>query len=71
MYGSIIPDPNIYQNTGLNNPPNYGVTKAALEHYGKFAAVNLAKYGIRVNTISPGPFPNKKVIKNFQNLFKN
>ena len=65
MYGSIIPDPNLYRNTGLNNPPHYGVTKAALEHYSKYAAVNLAKYGIRVNTISPGPFPNINIIKKY------
>lgn len=65
MYGSIIPDPNLYKNTRLNNPPQYGVTKAALEHYSKYASVNLAKYGIRVNTISPGPFPNKMLIKKF------
>ncbi len=65
MYGSIIPDPYLYENTGLNNPPHYGVAKAALEHYSKYASVNLAKYGIRVNTISPGPFPNRSIIKKF------
>lgn len=70
MYGSIIPDPNLYENTGLNNPPHYGVAKAALEHYGKYASVNLAKYGIRVNTISPGPFPNKTIIKKFPKFIK-
>ncbi len=70
MYGSIIPDPNLYENTGLNNPPHYGVAKAALEYYGRYASVNLAKYGIRVNTISPGPFPNKTVIKKFPQFIK-
>ena len=70
MYGSIIPDPNLYKNTGLNNPPFYGVSKAALEHYGKYAAVNLAKYGIRVNTISPGPFPNTQIIKKFPDFIE-
>lgn len=65
MYGSIIPDPGLYKKTGLNNPPHYGVAKAALEHYSKYASVNLAKYGIRVNTISPGPFPSRDIIKKF------
>ncbi len=65
MYGSIIPDPDLYGSTGLNNPPNYGVVKAALEHFSKYSSVNLAKYGIRVNTISPGPFPSKDIIKKF------
>ena len=71
MYGSIIPDPNIYGKSGLDNPPYYGVSKAALEHYGKYASVNLAKYGIRVNTISPGPFPNKTIIKKYPKFIQN
>ncbi len=70
LYGSLIPDPNLYKNTGLNNPPHYGVSKAALEHYSKYASVNLAKYGIRVNTICPGPFPSKMVIKKFPKFIK-
>ena len=31
----------------------------------KYAAVNLAKYHIRVNSISPGPFPNYKIKKKY------
>ena len=65
MYGSIIPDPKIYKDTGLDNPPYYGIVKAGIEHYTKYASVNLAKYKIRVNSISPGPFPNKKIIKKY------
>lgn len=70
LYGSLIPDPSLYKNTGLNNPPHYGVSKAALEHYGKYASVNLAKYGIRVNTVCPGPFPNKIIKKKFPKFIK-
>ncbi|CAH2267572.1 jg11861 [Pararge aegeria aegeria] len=34
---------------------NYYVSKAAVNHFGLCAAAELAPYGIRVNTISPGP----------------
>jgi NAD(P)-dependent dehydrogenase (short-subunit alcohol dehydrogenase family) len=65
MYGSIIPDPKIYKNTGLDSSSHYGVVKAAIEHYTKFASVNLAKHKIRVNSVSPGPFPNEIIIKKY------
>lgn len=71
MYGSIAPDPRIYGNSKLDNPPYYGAAKAALEQYSKYAAVNLAKHKIRVNTISPGPFPSPAIIKKNKNFIKN
>jgi len=71
MYGSIAPDPKIYGNSKLDNPPYYGAAKAALEQYSKYAAVNLAKFRIRVNTISPGPFPGPAIIKKNKNFIKN
>ncbi|MDC3342532.1 SDR family oxidoreductase [Candidatus Pelagibacter sp.] len=58
MYGSISPNPSNYTSKNLNNPPNYGSMKAALLQYTRYAAVYLAKYKIRVNSISPGAFPN-------------
>lgn len=64
MYGVVSPDPSIYGNSGFNNPPNYGAGKAAVIQLTKYAAVHLAKYNIRVNAISPGPFPNSQVQKN-------
>lgn len=42
----------------MQNPPYYGSMKAALIQYTRYAAVNLAKYNIRVNSLSPGAFPN-------------
>tara|TARA_A100000164_G_C21875047_1_gene757181 strand:+ start:550 stop:1344 length:795 start_codon:yes stop_codon:yes gene_type:complete len=61
IYGSISPDPDIYKNTKLSNPPYYGVVKAGVEQFTRYAAVNLAKYNINVNSISPGAFPNEKI----------
>ena len=69
IYGNFSPDPNIYKDTNLDNPPYYGVAKSGLQQLTKYAAVNLAKYNIRVNTISPGPFPNNQ-IKKYPNFIK-
>ena len=64
MYGMVSPDPSIYGDSGFNNPPNYGAGKAAIIQFTRFAACHLAKYKIRVNTVSPGPFPSAKVQEN-------
>lgn len=64
MYGVVSPNPKNYNSKKENNPPHYGSMKAALIQYTKYAAVNLAKYGIRVNSISPGAFPKLSIRKN-------
>ena len=61
MYGMVSPDPRVYGQSGMNNPPHYGAAKAALLQYTRYAAVHLAPEGIRVNAISPGPFPPDSV----------
>jgi len=57
MYGSVSPDPAIYGSSGANNPPYYGSAKAGLIQLTRYAACHLAADRIRVNCISPGPFP--------------
>jgi NAD(P)-dependent dehydrogenase (short-subunit alcohol dehydrogenase family) len=57
MYGSVSPDPSIYGTSGANNPPYYGAAKAGLIQLTRYAACQLASERIRVNSISPGPFP--------------
>jgi NAD(P)-dependent dehydrogenase (short-subunit alcohol dehydrogenase family) len=57
MYGHVSPDARIYGDSGQNNPPFYGAVKGALIQYTRYAACHLAKDGIRVNAVSPGPFP--------------
>jgi len=64
MYGMVSPDPKIYGNSGFDNPANYGAGKAAIIQLTKYLAVHLAKDGINVNSISPGPFPSRKVQEN-------
>lgn len=59
MYGMVSPDQNIYDDPHTTNPPFYGAAKAALIQFSKYAACELAQKGIRVNSISPGPFPSQ------------
>lgn len=62
MYGMISPDFRVYENgKDQLNPPNYGAAKAGVIQLTKYSAVWLAKYAIRVNCISPGPFPSHSV----------
>jgi len=63
IYGIVSPNPDVYIDESPN-PMNYGIGKAAIIQYTKYAAVHLAKKNIRVNAISPGPFPNEKTQKN-------
>ncbi len=58
MYGVVPPDLTIYGDSGQDNPLYYGVGKAGVVHLSKYAASNLGPKNIRVNTVSPGPFPN-------------
>ena len=70
MYGLVSPKPSNYPSNNMNNPPHYGSMKAGLIQYTKYASVYLAKYNIRVNSISPGAFPNKIVQKNKNFILK-
>jgi NAD(P)-dependent dehydrogenase (short-subunit alcohol dehydrogenase family) len=64
MYGSVSPDPSIYGVSGANNPPSYGAAKAGLIQLTRYAACHLAGDRIRVNCISPGPFPARRYLEN-------
>ncbi len=57
MYGTVSPDPTIYGDSGLNSPPAYGPAKAALIQLTRYMACHWGPLGIRVNAITPGPFP--------------
>lgn len=64
MYGQVAPDLRIYDRPEGTNPPFYGAVKAALIQWTKYAACEYGPLGIRVNSISPGPFPNQEVQSN-------
>ncbi len=60
MYGLVSPDLRIYSNNPQKNPPNYGAGKAGVAQLTRYAAGSLAQYNIRVNSVTPGPFPAPK-----------
>jgi gluconate 5-dehydrogenase len=64
MYGLVAPYPDLYEGNHFLNPPAYGAAKAAIIQLTRYSAVHLAQYGLRVNCISPGPFPAPKVQEN-------
>lgn len=63
MYAMVSPDQRIYESEQAVNPPFYGAAKAALLQWTRYAACEFGSEGIRVNAISPGPFPSGAVQK--------
>lgn len=61
MYGSVSPDPRVYEAPMNVNPVEYGVGKAGIVQMTRYLAVHWGKKNIRCNCISPGPFPNPGV----------
>ena len=57
MYGHVAPDYRLYDDKKFSNPPSYGAGKAGIIQLTKYLASFLSSDGIRVNCISPGPFP--------------
>ncbi|UQZ36964.1 gluconate 5-dehydrogenase [Paenibacillus sp. PK3_47] len=66
MYGAVSPNPEVYGGSGMDNPANYGAGKAAINQFTRYIACHYGKYGIRANTVSPGPFPHPAVQANVQ-----
>lgn len=61
MYALVSPDQRIYDSANAVNPPFYGAAKAALLQWTRYAACEFGKERIRVNAVSPGPFPSLEV----------
>jgi NAD(P)-dependent dehydrogenase (short-subunit alcohol dehydrogenase family) len=61
MYGRVSPDPRIYGTSGKNSPPYYGSAKAGLIQLTRYLAIHLGPDRIRVNSVSPGPFPPSSI----------
>lgn len=65
MYGMVAPDFSVYdESPNFLNPPHYGAAKAGVIQLTKYYASYLGKWNIKVNAVSPGPFPSKKVQEN-------
>jgi NAD(P)-dependent dehydrogenase (short-subunit alcohol dehydrogenase family) len=65
MYGVVAPDFRVYlEHPEYLNPPHYGAAKAGVIQLSKYYASLLGHQGIRVNSVSPGPFPSKSIQEN-------
>jgi len=58
MYGMVSPDLRVYDSPEVANPPHYGAAKAGVIQLTRYLAVQYGAENIRVNSLSPGPFPN-------------
>ncbi len=58
LYASVSPDPRFYDHIQSDppflKPPAYGASKAAVVNLTKYLATHWARYGVRVNALSPG-----------------
>lgn len=62
MYGMAAPDFSVYDETPqFLNPPHYGAAKAGVIQLSRYYASFLGREGITVNSVTPGPYPSKKV----------
>lgn len=70
MYGVVAPDPGMYDTEEGRNPPAYGAAKAAMLQLTRYAAAELGREGIRVNSITLGPFPGEAATPEAEALFE-
>ena len=66
--GSIINFTSISSELAMPENPAYNSSKAGLKHLTKSLAVDFAKYGIRVNNISPGYTKTQMTKNSWKNL---
>jgi gluconate 5-dehydrogenase len=60
MYGVVGSYPAAYEGASIASPVAYHALKGGLVHMTRHLAVFWAKDGVRVNCLSPGPFPSEK-----------
>jgi NAD(P)-dependent dehydrogenase (short-subunit alcohol dehydrogenase family) len=61
MYGVVGSYPGVYQDICAISPAGYHALKGGIIHLTRHLAVCWAKDGMRVNCLSPGPFPGEGV----------
>ena len=70
IYGVVSPEFGIYDgHREMTNPPSYGFAKAGMLQLTRYLAVYFGKYGVRVNSLSPGglysPAMPEKFVENY------
>lgn len=60
MYGVVGSYPDAYEDVCKASPVQYHALKGGVIHMTRHLAVYWAKDGVRVNCLSPGPFPGEK-----------
>lgn len=61
IYGLVAPNHDIYGDSGLNNPANYGAAKAGVIQLTRWIATRYAEQDIRANAITFGGFYNPEL----------
>ena len=71
MYGMVSPNFKIYHDQpNMGNALAYNAAKASMIQMTKYMSVHYAKWNIRVNCISPGPFPRPGTFSNGKEWFE-
>ena len=60
MYGSVGSYPEVYEGASAASPVAYHALKGGIVHMTRHLAVYWANDGVRVNCLSPGPFPSER-----------
>lgn len=58
MYGTVASYPEVYEGVSNANPVAYQMLKGGIAQMARHLAVYWAKEAVRVNCLSPGPFPS-------------
>ena len=61
MYGVVGSYPQAYDGVSIASPVAYHALKGGIVHMTRHLAVYWAKDGVRVNCLSPGPFPPPRI----------
>ncbi len=59
MYGQVASYPDAYEGVCLASPAAYHALKGGIIHLTRHLAIYWAQDGVRMNCLSPGPFPNE------------
>jgi len=67
-YAIVSPNPELYEGLNFGSPAAYSASKGAVTALSRYLAIYYAKFGIRINTVSPHGVENNhddKFIENF------